>query len=229
MQQIKYDIKDKKIFRICAIVCTLFFVATFVFSCTSMAEEMDSVFFAYIMIMGTTMFPVLALAFWVFFFDSITYLGRLKKYGYEIPNNKKDYDKKLEALKIEELKSFEEPNKESTILSVSSFVVSVGMFINSIAFFVRFSAILENISFVGILIVLMAVLWFIIGIVFWKQRNRGIYKDDVEPAATIKVRKHIVEGLVIIFILLFLSCVGSSVIYNMAEYVEKSIEMNATE
>lgn len=225
MQQIKYDVKDKKIFKICAIVCTIFFLSTVIFTCTSLADELDSILFAYVIIMGTTMSPILALAFWVLFFDSATYLNRLKKYGYIVPKNKKDYDRKLDNLVSGEISSFEEPSKESTALAIISLIVAVGMLINAVVFFVRFSAIMENVSFVGVVLVIMAIAWIVIAIIFWKQRDRKNYRDDIEPVATIKVRKHIVEGLVIVIILTFLSCMGASVIYNMAKYVEKSIEM----
>ena len=175
--------------------------------------------------MGTTMSPILALAFWVLFFDSATYLNRLKKYGYIVPKNKKDYDRKLDNLVSGEISSFEEPSNESTALAIISLIVAVGMLINAVVFFVRFSAIMENVSFVGVVLVIMAIAWIVIAIIFWKQRDRKNYRDDIEPVATIKVRKHIVEGLVIVIILTFLSCIGATVIYNMAKYVEKSIEM----
>ena len=153
------------------------------------------------------------------FFDSLTYLKRLDKYGFVLPNNKKDYDASLEKLPIKEddysMQDKEESNGSKALAYISWFI-SLGMAGYTIWYFIRFSHMLENVGFFGLVSIFITLCWLVFGFYFFKQRKTDKYRDDVDYKSTLKVRKHFVEG--------FVTIVGAVNMYTMSRYVERSKE-----
>lgn len=228
MNRIKYDKRDRKLYLILAVVSTVIFAGIIIVLRLNLWEDMSSELASVVMIFGTIICPVLAFAAWVMFCDSHTYLKRLEKYGYIVPENKKDYDNDIERLVNEEIKSYTEPSKESSVLALVSWSVSLGMVGFTIFYFIRFSHMLENMSFLGCVAIFVAILWAVFGAYFWRQRSRERYRDDVEYNSPLKKRNHLVEGLVTVVILLAITVFVATNIYTMAKYVERSKEMNET-
>ncbi len=224
MNKIKYDKRDRKVFFTLAIITTVITLACLVLMNTDLPDELDASVIGVMMVVCFTIFPVFALATWVMYADSHTYLRRLGKYGYLIPDNKKEYDNNLERLMLGEIKSFEEPSKESKTLAVISCIISVAMVGYAIFLSIRFSHMLENVAFFIIVSVALAIFWLIFGFSFWKQRCRDKYKDDVEFNSSLKPRKHLVEGVATIIILLGITAVIAVNMYTMSKYVERSKE-----
>lgn len=224
MNKIKYDKRDRKLFLTFAIITTVIVLACLILMYTDLPEELEASVIGVMIVMFFTVFPVLALATWVMFADSHTYLKRLEKYGYIVPANKKEYDNNLEKLATGELKTFDESSKESKLLAFISWVISVFMVGYAIFLSIRFSHMLENVAFFIIVTIAIAIFWLVFGFSFWRQRLRDKFRDDVELNSPLKPRKHLVEGIVTIIILFAISAVIAVNMYTMSKYVERSKE-----
>lgn len=224
MNKIKYDKRDRKVFFTIAIITTVIVFVCLILMNTDLPDELEASTIGIMMVVCFTIFPVIAFATWVMFADSHAYLKRLEKYGYLVPANKKKYDNNLENLATAELKTFDEPSKESKILAVISWIISVAMVGYAIFLGVRFYHMLENVAFFIIVTVALGIFWIVFGFGFWKQRRRDKYKDDVDFYSSLKIRKHLVEGVATITILLAISVVIAVNMYTMSKYVERSKE-----
>lgn len=120
---------------------------------------------------------------------------------------------------------FSEPSKESKLLALISWIVSVVMVGYAIFLSFRFSHMLENVAFFILVSIAMAVLWLVFGLSFWKQRRRDKFRDDVEFSSTLKPRKHLVEEIATIIILVVISSVVAVNMYTMSRYVERAKEI----
>ena len=225
MNKIKYDKRDKRLFFALAMITTIIVVVCVVLMNIEWTIELDARVIGFVIVVAFTIFPVLAFSFWVMFADSLMYLKRLERYGYLIPSNKKEYDNNIENLVVGEIRVLSEPSKESKILAFLSWVVSVAMVVYAIFLSFRFSHMLDNVAFFILVTVVMAVLWLLFGISFWKQRRRDKFRDDVEYSSTLKPRKHLVEGIATIIILIAISSIVAVNMYTMSKYVERAKEM----
>ncbi len=246
MNKIKYDKKDKKIYFILSVVTTITLaVCLIVLMLDKDVEVLSAALYASLIIVASFFLPVISSAMWVMFFDSYMYLKRLNKHGFVIPNNKKDYDSDLDKLAGEEeneygkrsiefindedeRKSLEDKkyieSNESKVLAFASWFITLGMAGYTVFYFIRFSHMLENVGALGIISILITICWFIFGFNYFKQRDAKKYRDDVDYKSPLKVRKHLVEGLATIVILLSITVFGAANIYTMSKYVERSKE-----
>lgn len=230
LNKIKYDKRDKKIYLIIAVVTTIIFVVCFSLLQMDLEfENLSAAFYAGFMVISTIFLPVISFAMWVMFFDSFTYLKRLEKHGFVIPDNKKDYDASLDKLPVKEddyimqVKDMKESN-ESKALAYISWFISLGMVGYTVWYFIRFSHMLDNVGFLGLFSIFITLCWLVFGFYFFKQRNADKYSDDVDYRSKLKVRKHLVEGLVTIVVLLAITVVGAVNMYTMSRYVERAKE-----
>ena len=224
MNKIKYDKRDRKIFLALGIITTTIILVCLILMNTELPERFEARVIGVMIVVCFTVFPVLALATWIMFADSHTYLKRLEKYGYIVPANKKEYDNSLEKLATGELKTFDDPSKESKLLALISWVISVVMVGYAIFLSLRFSHMLENVAFFVIVTIAIAIFWLLFGLSLWRQRLRDKFRDDVEFNSPLKPRKHLVEGVVTIIILLAISAVIAVNMYTMSKYVKRSKE-----
>ncbi len=246
MNKIKYDKKDKKIYFILSVVTTITLaVCLVVLMLDKDVEVLSAAFYASLIIVASFFLPVISFAMWVMFFDSHMYLKRLEKHGFVIPNNKKVYDSDLDKLAGEEeneygkrsiefindedeMQSSEDKkyveSNESKALAYVSWFIALGMTGYTCFYFIRFSHMLENVGALGVVSIFITICWFIFGFYFFKQKNARKYRDDVDYKTPLKVRKHLVEGLATILILLAITVFGAANIYTMSKYVEHSKE-----
>ena len=231
MNKIKYDKRDKKLYRNLAVVTTIIFaLCIFALNLDLDVDNLSSAFYASLMIVATLFLPIISIAMWIMYFDSYAYLKRLEKYGYELPIKKRDYHNDLDELHEKSTsKQHKNPenleeSKESKALAYVSWVVALCMVGYSIFYFVRFSHMLENVAFLGFVCIFIAICWVLLGNYFYKQRKPEKYRDDVDYKSKLKVRKNLVEGLVTIVILLAVTIFGAANIYTMSKYVERSKE-----
>lgn len=222
--KIKYDCRDRKLFLILAIIFTVLSLAALILSRLPDCDKFSSEMIALIFLGGLMFCPILALATWLLFLNSALYLRRLGAYGYEIPINKKDYSASLDKLpKVEG--SFSVPtgdSKESIALSVISLGVFVGVLINAIMFYLKYRE-LGDLKYMGIWgSVPLFLFWLILAFLYWRQRLREKYKDNVEIDAKRKNRKQIEQGIVEILIYLIITIIWIVILYNWADYIYKS-------
>lgn len=231
MNKIKYDKKDKKIYFILSVVTTIILaVCLSVLMWDKDVEFLSSMLYASLIIVASFFLPVLSFAMWVMFFDSHMYLMRLKMHGFVIPNNKKDYDSDLDKLADDEENGYGKhsgelaESKESKALAFISWFIALGMIGYTVFFFIRFSHMLENVGFFGILSIFITICWFVFGFNYFKQRDAKKYRDDVDYKSPLKTRKHLVEGIATIVILLAITAIAATNFYTMSKYVERSKE-----
>lgn len=222
--RIKYDSRDRKLLWWIAISSTILSVILIVFSTLSIMDDISIEIATIILAGGFLFFPMLAFIAWNRYVCSFLYLKRLKKYGYEIPLNKKLFASKLENLRKMngQVVSLGSLSKESLVMAVVSFIIFIGFIINTFDFYLKYRAIgdLEEIGVYGSIPLLL--FWLINSFVYWRQRLRDKYRDDVEIDRTRKMRKHIEEGLVEICIFLFLSIIYIFVLHNFINFMYKS-------
>lgn len=231
MNKIKYDKRDKKIYLVLAVVTTIIFAVCFsLLQMDLEVENLSAAFYASFMIVSTLFLPIISFAMWIMFFDSHMYLKRLEKYGLTVPYRKNDYDNNLEKLPqaqgtvfLDERQKANE-SKESKTLAYISWIISLGMAVYTVWFFIRFSHMLENVAFFGLVCIFITICWLAFGFYYFKQKNPNKYRDDVDYKSNLKVRKHLVEGIIAIVILLTITIVGAVNMYTMSKYVERSKE-----
>ncbi len=224
INKIKYDKRDRKLYLWLGIVTTIIVLICLILMNTDWPEDLDASIIGVMIVVCFTVFPVIALAMWVMFADSCMYLKRLEKYGYIVPAKKKEYSNSIENLVSGELKTFSEPSAESKILATIAWLIALAMAGYSIFLSIRFSHMLENVAFFIIVSIALSIFWLGFGFGFWKQRHRDKYKDDVEYKSPLKSRKHLVEGITTIIIMLGITGVIAVNMYTMSKYIERSKE-----
>ena len=154
-------------------------------------------------------------------------MKRLKKHGYEVPENKKDYDSLLELLPHQEQEVDEDTkemcNKTSLALGIGSLITLLVLFGIDVWFVAEwYSYYKSEIIFVLSLISVIDVVLLVYCIIFLRQKDEKRYKDDVEIDENRKNRMPLVEGILTIFILLVLSGAVKHTAHSMTNYVFKA-------
>ncbi len=165
----------------------------------------------------------------LFFFCSIEliqgalYFKRLKQYGYEIPNNKKEYSNLVECLPKSETKELSNPEWKP-----ANIVMSV-LFITGFISFISYNIWLDCFSgytktdpiFLGVLI-LCDLIWLILGLVIVSQANGKRYRDDFEIDENCnkrKVRRPIELWIAVFFILLMFTMIIKYATFSLIKYI----------
>lgn len=237
--KLQHDQKEEKIFFTAAVICT---VTDMLFFLLSSRESFDTLFLlislAAIFLCGCSMI------LWFMYLDCLSYLKRLKLHGYEIPYDKRKFYSELENLPHiqPEASMLLQPSKESTALSLTSLICSIGILIREIIYlhtydytFTRASAQCEAHSHmvcshgydfmydttfrVFCLMLPLVLFWLIASFVFWRQRNRQKYRDDVEPDDGRKRRKQISTGIAEIIICLLFTLLIIEVLNTFTGFV----------
>lgn len=220
---IKYDDKDRKRFLAIAIgftasalCCVLLF--NFLDLDVVPTEIVTGI------VLGIPFFLVVALVAWITYLDSWFYLKRLKKYGYEVPTDKRIVSSRLENLAGRKTADIDCSgfNKESILLSVLSFIILLGIVINMAMFYFEYRQ-LGDLAFVGVYGEIPLLLqWLVHALSFWRQRLNAAYKDDVEIDKNRKNRKNVIEGICQILICLVITLIWIRLLYNAVDYMYKA-------
>lgn len=153
------------------------------------------------------------------------YMKRLKKHGYEVPEDKRKYDFMLEKLPRQQIKADavtkgNRRNKSSFSLGMVALIAVVVLWICNILYVIEWYF-LE----IGFMIGLMSVIdiaLIVYCVVFFRQANEARYKDDVEIDNSRKNRMPLIEGVLTISILLSLSVFVKYEAHTLADYIFKS-------
>lgn len=219
-QKIKYDKRDKKRAFILAIIFTVILVVLSILRVLDM--DISSELLTLILITFMVV-PIITLAGWFHFADVCLYFKRLRKYGYDIPENKSEYRENLRDLpKVSEKVSSQSWNKESAFLSMISFLCAVGFLIAAILIISKYS--INLITVLGIAVMFLVVfVWLGAGFVFGKQCSNQKYKDDVEIDENRKSRIHLVNGLLFAVIMFSTSFFAFDIINYLAYMISKRV------
>ncbi|MBQ7776711.1 MAG: hypothetical protein IJ379_12400 [Lachnospiraceae bacterium] len=218
--KIKYDKRDNRIGLMVAVVCTIVAIVENIIMFLPVSERMSTELGVFISLGGFMFFPMIALAGWHIYFMSFCYFRRLQKYGFQVPENKKDYQGRLEALERGE---YQQPDlqawhKDSMILAGLTLVMAVGTAVY--AFYVRESY--PQIELCFWLMLFPVLCWILLGALFWSERSQLKFKDDVEIDEKRRTRLNLMEGITVILICLFMTVIYAVVIYNMAGVIYKA-------
>lgn len=245
--KIKYDAKDKKSYFLAAASATILFALgqLLIWLLPEITRESDA-FIVCLLLLITCFLPVISAGLWLLFWDSALYLKRLEKYGFPLPENKKDFGNDLEQLACSEgsrygmqtpveatregvVDGIPAEFKESKILAFLSWGIFLAMVGFTIFYFIRFSHVWENVGFLGYVSIFIALAWGLFGAGYYRQKNPEKYRDDVDFKSSKKERKQLVEGVVTILFLAGITLFAACNIYSMSKYVERSVEARETE
>ena len=254
--KIKYDKRDKKNYFLAAASATILFALgqLLIWLQPEITRESDA-FVVCLLLLITCFLPVISAGLWLLFWDSALYLKRLEKYGFPLPENKKDFGNDLEQLACSEgsrygmvdgivnatvnsaVNATEDATvdgiptecKESKILAFLSGGIFLAMVGFTIFYFIRFSHVWENVGFLGYVSIFIALAWGLFGAGYYRQKNPEKYRDDVDFKSPKKERKQLVEGVVTIIFLAGITLFAACNIYSMSKYVERSVEAREAE
>lgn len=159
--------------------------------------------------------------------SGISYMRRLQQHGYEVPEDKRQYDYILEKLPIQQLtadavSNAETRNKSSVILGVLSLVSLIILGISNVLYLVEWSFYHEEIIFMICMIFVIDIVLLVYCVLFFRQTNEVRYKNDVEIDSSRKNRMPFVEGVLTILILICLSVFMKYEAHSLTDYIFKS-------
>lgn len=158
------------------------------------------------------------------------YLGLLKRYGYEIPENAKDFDRKLENLARDEeiyqkaIADQGRKSKTSIANGILFLLCFTGCLVIDILFYKKWAFFGENGKTMTIFMILCDMVWLGFSVYYFKQSNKAKYRDIVELDETRKPRTTLVRGIVNICILMVLTFGVKNTASTMTNYIFRSSE-----
>lgn len=214
--KIKFDRRDKRIYFAIALVVTVyFFMCLLVVFTTDILVMPDFI----IICAGAFLYPLMVLvpALWIRFFDVCFYLKRLKRYGYEVPEDSRVYDKMIEKLPRDESAVQKSKINSAMINTGVSAFITAGILWYCLWYRQKYQwEPFYFFNYIGLFI------WYIVTLRYASQISDKKYKADVEPDETRKTRESLPEGLMGMFILLVFSLVAIGCIIAMTGVAMKA-------
>ncbi len=221
---IKYDKRSVKIYRILTLVTVVYFLLSVLWMFTDMPvirnakiEEVlitVALYGLYFGVIGT-----LYLSYqWI---SAFFYLNRLEKYGYEVPENRKEYEIVERLPKKENMVQVQTQgyHKGSKILTGLSIFLAAIMLLLTGYYFYRWSFMGENAQAFLVIQLIADAFWLIPIFIFRKEMDLQKYKDDVEIDITRRTRKNVVNGVLLIILLTLTALYVKSCAHSMTEYI----------
>lgn len=152
--------------------------------------------------------------------NAVFYLKRLERYGYEVPENRKEYEiveklpKRDNVLQVE-AKEYHEGSK---ILVSLTILIAVIMLALTGYYFYKWSFIDDAKALLVIQLIVDA-LWLIPISVFYKQMDVQKYKDDVEVDITRNTRMNVVSGILLLILLILGASYVKISAHSMTRYI----------
>ncbi|MCM1158205.1 MAG: hypothetical protein NC300_05395 [Bacteroidales bacterium] len=226
MIKIKYDKKDKKRYGKAAVVFSALTAADCLILYREgimqyIPDEMAAVFICAVFPLG-----MLAAGLWVGYTDAVFYLKRLRKYGYEVPVDKRDFQRDLEKLPGtgNGLKDASAKNHGSIALTAITGMIVIALIIYDAYFLYQYSRLGETIWLFAGALAFATLIWLCHGLFYACQISNRKYKDDVEIDYCRKNRRNLIDGLVEIAVLAVFTFSFLAIINNAAQYMLKARE-----
>ncbi len=212
--QIKYDMNSMKILKVTAIVATILFAVAIVLMNIEIGGTELFMLFALYIGGGLAVTCYLSLG------AGHLYMNRLKKYGYAIPDNKSNYDGKIENLprinSTKETSIFSAHSKWSAIACICIFIAFLAL---DVQYYFRWKFMKDDCKSVFVLCFLFYLIWIIFAIALKKQSNRYKYRDDVEIDTTRKERWSLEQILFTMIVLCLLSFFTNYTAHSITKYI----------
>ena len=228
-QKIRYDKKSNRKHRKIAIGITCFW-AIIIVALIGWQNWID-VYGRETALIGIIQFNLFNLFFamtfiaWMVYLDGLSYLKRLRKNGYEVPEDKHKYVHLERLPKVDDhVQNQNAINKESVVLAVMCWGITLIIVIAAVRFWNEHSAVPDIVMYCMVLIAVMVIFWLVSGICLWRQRLYSRYRDDVELDVNRNKRIHIISGMGV-GIGILLAC-GVTFMYMDfgADYIESARE-----
>lgn len=226
LYRIKYDKKDKKMGLFFVVIATAIMVLIFIGYAVFKGIHTSSELTAFVM-MCMVFWPVTDAACWIYYLEVCTYLKRLKRHGYEIPNDKRYFSCNLELLPRDgtSIKSIEN-SRESWILTALCLVCFFGVVAIMTYYLLNFRNKWKYVwymaqdmgIFLFVVMLIVAFLWLLGVFVYWNQRRCDKYRDDVETDKLRKVRRQLADGIIIVIFMLAVTLYVTRCFVSMADY-----------
>ena len=147
------------------------------------------------------------------------YMKRLKKYGYVIPEKKKEYDGKLENLpKENDVTQTSVFGKHSKYCFVACLLIFAIFFILDIKYLITWGFMKVNCKAMFIMCLIFYLIWIVFALILKTQSNGEKYRDDVETDTSRKERWSIEQVIFTIVILVLLSLFANYTAHSMTKY-----------
>ncbi len=223
--EIKYDKRDRNVSLCLAIVLGLTKIA---FEIICYSNGVDGFHLYFRLFWVRTLFDYLGFIGLFIFLDCILYFRRLRKWGYEIPSNKRDYGSLLENLPHKENGPVESEAQRNSIgsiaLAVICWMVAIVYICAAVALCIEYPSIKDITAMCCVVYGVIVLAWVGAGCFCWHQRLSAIYCDDVCQDENRKRRIPFAVGLAIILVLFFFSVLGGFVLNLFSEVVYNSRE-----
>lgn len=216
-KKIKFDQRDKKIYFTIAFVVTVYFAICWIVTFTT--ESISLPDFILICAM-TAIYPLMVLvpALWIRFLDVCIYLRRLERYGYEVPEDSRNYDKLLENLPRKESVVEKRKINDGIINTSISAVITVGILCYCIWYRQKYQwEPFYFFNYIGLSI------WCIVTLRYALQISDKKYKADLELDDTRKTRESVMEALMGMLLLMVFSLVAIACIIVFTKVAMKAV------
>lgn len=223
---IAYDLLDQKRSLGISAICTAIylFFAVVMRAWTSGVLDLDVAIYS---VAGAPIFFVACVVSWLIYLDIALYLKRLKKHGYDVPADKRQYHNSLLALP-RTLPTYQETlgNSMESILAAAAFLLtSIGVVVSAASLYIKYAAF--DIKYFGLFgNTLLLSYGLIRAFMFWRQRLNSKYRDDVEMDKNRKQRKPFSKALMELSVYLCTIVMGTLVLYMGSEVIYHA-RMNA--
>ena len=213
--KIKFDRIIAKTAKCCALICTVLFVIGVVFSFL----EIDGTEFFYIMTIYASV--LVGVPCYVVLLSAKFYFIRLRAYGYEIPENKKTYGNNLNNLPKTLFA------KHSRIGMWMYFAFFVLFLVVDVMYLIKWHFMKDICTFLFTVCLVLDIVWLILAVIMWRQRNTEKYRDDVECDKTRKERLNL-ENIIVFAIFWAIVCaLVSNLAVTTTKYMDKAQRENA--
>lgn len=228
--KIKYDKKNKRVHGKVAVICTIAEVIVILVLVISSYKFLPY-YVAELCIFVLIYLHIAVVLLWIVYLDSVLYLKKLEKHGYQVPENKHDYDNRLDMLaRIREVPNKTEGNsKESIALAMICWGIAFLTLISAPVFLYIHYEVKDVAQFCMFGFAFIALIWVLLGREYWKERSYSKYRDDVETEENVEVpvrkkRVSFFSGMVCIFIILGMSNALIMLMDMGADYVTSARE-----
>ena len=192
------------------------------------ANSLLTLLFVFMSFLSYIAFPLFIISLLIVI-DSSAYLKRLKQNHFEVPGDKKVYERNLANVPRTEIVEnvYARDSRKGAILFFIVYILNVAVDIYYVA---KWTGLGEKDSIMLFVLMMMAHLFFlIISVVIYRQKDTSLYIDEVDvkfPGDQRKTRISLYKAIIILVIATAISAFGVSMAFTMTKYIYKSRNSN---
>ena len=231
--KIKYDRFDQRLYLVLACLFTAWALTDILLVIfDGLIEYAPSALV--VLTVGTLPFtPIMALICWGVYIDIRMYFAQLKKYGYSIPEKKKDHAS-IDELLVSYVMQPQKQNARSTgslVTAAIAALAGIGQIGYIIHILLRFTADpysdLSEIILMSVIAFIPVLVFLFMSYIYFRESDNSKYRDDIERGGLPNraTRVDFMKALGIILLVIIITFVADEIIINMLKYISRSREM----